>query len=303
MSSAGALLGIFLGAGVLLTLAGLLALRPPRLADRLMRPSMRMAPTSLGPLGSLIEISRPFIDALSRVLGRDSDRSVTLARQLRRAGRSADISRYRLEQVIWAAGGMLIGAAVIVVASARGQLPGPFLSLLILVLAGFVGVLLNGRKLASEVRRRGQRMSDQLPAAAELLAFAVSAGESPIAALDRVSTHMSGDLADDLSDVVRSVRSGTPMVAALRGLGDISPSGEVARFVDGIAIATERGTPMAEVLRAQAADARAAARRQLLESAGRKEILMLVPVVFFILPIVVVIALFPGIHGLNLTVP
>jgi len=91
-------------------------------------------------------------------------------------------------------------------------------------------------------------------------------------------------------------------VGALRGLADSSPSLDVTRFVDGIAIATERGTPMAEVLRAQAADARAAARRQLLESAGRKEILMLVPVVFFILPIVVIIALFPGIHGLKLTV-
>jgi len=88
----------------------------------------------------------------------------------------------------------------------------------------------------------------------------------------------------------------------LRDLGDSSPSADVSRFVEAIAIASERGTPMADVLRAQAADARASSRRQLLESAGRKEILMLVPVVFFILPIVVVIALFPGIHGLDLTV-
>jgi len=303
MSGAGALLGILVGTGVLLTVAGVLALRPPRLVDRLTRPSLRVAPASLGPVGSLMEIARPLTDALSRVLGRDSDRATSLARQLRRAGRSADVARYRLEQMLWAAGGMLVGAVLIVLASARGQVPTPLLSLLILVLAGCAGGLVHGRKLASEVRRRGQRMSDQLPAAAELLAFAVSAGESPIAALDRVSTHVSGDLADDLSDVVRSVRSGAPLVSALRDLGDVSPSGEVTRFVDGIAIATERGTPMAEVLRAQAADARSAAQRQLLESAGRKEILMLVPVVFFILPIVVVIALFPGIHGLNLTVP
>ena len=39
-----------------------------------------------------------------------------------------------------------------------------------------------------------------------------------------------------------------------------------------------------------------------MEKAGRKEVLMLVPVVFFILPIVVVIALYPGLHGLQLTV-
>jgi tight adherence protein C len=85
-------------------------------------------------------------------------------------------------------------------------------------------------------------------------------------------------------------------------MSDGVPSLEASRFADGIAVATERGTPMAEVLRAQAADARAAGRRRLLEKAGRKEVLMLVPVVFFILPIVVVIALYPGLHGLQLTV-
>ena len=38
----------------------------------------------------------------------------------------------------------------------------------------------------------------------------------------------------------------------------------------------ERGTPLAEVLRAQAADVREAGKRQLLESGGRKEIAMMV---------------------------
>ena len=85
-------------------------------------------------------------------------------------------------------------------------------------------------------------------------------------------------------------------------MAEAVPSLEASRFPDGIAVATERGTPMADVLRAQAADARASGRRRLLEKAGKKEVLMLVPVVFFILPIVVIIALYPGIHGLQLTV-
>src|SRR3954471_6393334 len=40
----------------------------------------------------------------------------------------------------------------------------------------------------------------------------------------------------------------------------------------------EQGTPLAEVLRAQAADVREAGRRRLLEAGGRKEIAMMVPV-------------------------
>lgn len=54
------------------------------------------------------------------------------------------------------------------------------------------------------------------------------------------------------------------------------------------------------MLRAQAVDARDAGRRQLLEAGGRKEIAMMVPVVFLILPVTVVFAFYPGIVGLSL---
>jgi tight adherence protein C len=55
------------------------------------------------------------------------------------------------------------------------------------------------------------------------------------------------------------------------------------------------------VLRAQAVDVREAGKRGLLESGGRKEIGMMVPVVFLVLPVTVVFALFPGIVGLSVT--
>jgi tight adherence protein C len=61
----------------------------------------------------------------------------------------------------------------------------------------------------------------------------------------------------------------------------------------------ERGTPLAEVLRAQAADVREQRKRQLIETGGRKEVLMLVPVVFLILPVVVLFALYPGYFSLT----
>ena len=51
---------------------------------------------------------------------------------------------------------------------------------------------------------------------------------------------------------------------------------------------------LAEVLRAQAADVREAGKRRLLEAGGRKEIAMMVPVVFLVLPVTVLFALFPG---------
>jgi len=64
--------------------------------------------------------------------------------------------------------------------------------------------------------------------------------------------------------------------------------------------ALDRGTPIVEVLRAQAQDSRDEAKRQLLELAGKKEVAMLVPVVFLILPITIAFAIFPGILVLQM---
>ena len=77
----------------------------------------------------------------------------------------------------------------------------------------------------------------------------------------------------------------------------------VARFAEGMAVAIERGTPLAGVLHAQAADVREAGRRALIESGARKEILMMVPVVFLVLPVTVVFAFWPGVVGLHLVTP
>jgi tight adherence protein C len=77
----------------------------------------------------------------------------------------------------------------------------------------------------------------------------------------------------------------------------------MARFVDAVCTGIERGAPLSDVLRAQADDARDARRRQLLELGGQKEVWMLVPVVFLIMPVVVLFALYPGLVSLNLLVP
>ena len=77
----------------------------------------------------------------------------------------------------------------------------------------------------------------------------------------------------------------------------------VSRFAEGIAIAVERGTPLADVLHAQAADVREAGRAALIEAGARKEVLMMVPVVFLVLPVTVVFAFWPGLVGLRLVTP
>ena len=101
-----------------------------------------------------------------------------------------------------------------------------------------------------------------------------------------------------VSDELRAL-----LARAFDGLAATTGLPLVARFATGISVAIERGTPLADVLHAQAADVREAGRRLLIETAARKEIAMMAPVVFFVLPVTILFAFYPGVLGLRLTTP
>jgi len=100
--------------------------------------------------------------------------------------------------------------------------------------------------------------------------------------------------------VLAQTRAGSGLVTALQDFSSRTDVIPLGRFVDGIIVAIERGTPLAEVLRAQAQDVRDHDKRVLMEIAGKKEIAMLIPVVFFVLPLSVVFAVFPGLAVLDM---
>ncbi len=176
-------------------------------------------------------------------------------------------------------------------------------SLLLCALAFASGVLLRENRLTAQAVSRERRILTEFPTVAELLALAVTAGESPVAALTRVVERSRGELSAELSRVLAEIRTGVPVGRAFDALAARTGLPLVARFAEGIAVAVERGTPLANVLHAQAADVREAGRRELIETAARKEVFMMVPVVFLVLPITVMFAFWPGLIGLSLTTP
>lgn len=196
----------------------------------------------------------------------------------------------------WLAVGAAVGSTCGLVLTTGGA------SVLLVAVLGAVGAVAGvwgcAQRRAHLARRWRTDVDAELPAVADLLSFSVTAGESLVSGLDRVATTLHGPLAVQLHQAGEQMRSGASVEVALR-----SVSGGVAsfeRFIDAVVVALERGTPLADVLRAQADDVRAARRRTLLEMAGRRDVLMLVPVVFLILPTVVLIALFPAAQALRL---
>jgi tight adherence protein C len=154
--------------------------------------------------------------------------------------------------------------------------------------------------LSRRVRRREDRLLAELPTVSELLALAVAAGEGALGALERVAGSARGELASEIGRALADARSGTPLTSALERMAGRTGLVALARFAEAIAVAVDRGTPLADVLRAQASDVREASRRALMEAGGRKEIAMMVPVVFLVLPITVVFAVFPGLSALRI---
>ena len=249
------------------------------------------------PFPTLARLAAPLIAGAAGVLERLGSTTSSVARRLTQAGRTASVEQFRLEQLGWAAVGTAVGLVIALAGVARGT--NPVAALMLVVVAATTGAILRDYELSHAARSRQADLLQELPDFAEMTALAVAAGESPLAALERVSRMSSGALSAEVSDLVARTRTGTSLTAALTALSASASSTELARFADSIVVATDRGTPLAEVLRAQARDIRENSRQRLMEVGGSKEILMMVPVVFLILPVTVVFALFPGLAVLE----
>jgi tight adherence protein C len=220
----------------------------------------------------------------------------SVARRLGRMGVSAPITQdqFRREQLRWSGLALAVGALVVVWFQ-----PGLMRSLILLIVSAISGAVLRDRYLTTQVKKHEARISAHFPQAAELLALAVSAGESPIAALDRLVARGKGPLIAEFDSAINLMKAGVPLVVALDEIAHQSGVPALRRFIDGVIVTLERGTPIAETLRMQANDVREEHRRSLLETSGRAEIAMMIPIVFLIMPITVLFALWPSITTLS----
>jgi tight adherence protein C len=306
----GALLGALAAAGVLLVAARVMVIRKPQLAVRVLpyirdlpqvgrTPALRPAPSA--PTSAAVGVFGPFLRSAAQGVEKVLGGATSVRRRLDRAGIDKTVQEFRIEQVVWGLVGFAAAAAYGLLRT-LGEGAGVVSSLLLCGIGFAVGVMARDNHLSGQVKQRERRILQEFPTIAELLSLAVAAGEGPVAALDRVCRRSQGDLSADLERVLAAVRTGEPVGIAFDGLASRTGVPVVARFAQGVAVAVERGTPLADVLHAQAADVREASRRELIETAARKEVFMMVPVVFLVLPVTVLFAFFPGVIGLSLTI-
>ena len=172
---------------------------------------------------------------------------------------------------------------------------------LLLSVVSAAGVVLAMEKNLSS--RCSKRMSDierEFPALIEMLTLAVGAGESPISALRLISTRATGYLSLEFARAIEDIERGISLSSALDSMSRRVNSTEIRRFVDSLIISISRGTSLVETLTHSVNESRNQERVRLLTAAGKSEVSMMIPVVFLILPISILFALFPSITNLNL---
>lgn len=298
-------LGLATGLSLTFLVLALPFMRRPRLEDRI-GPYLRTtqvaedkyhltAPTETG-FGGLFH---HFLLRCVRWVSSRMTTDASVTARLSRLGSAWSVDSFRARQVLLIVAGLVAGAtlcAVIIVV--RGF--NPFVCIVLIVLGGISGHFLNDWLLTQAVKKREERILAEFPTIAELLALSITAGEGTVDALNRVCHTATGELSDELNIALAQARTGTSLVDALDSMARRTGIQSLIQFVDGLAIALARGTPLSDVLRAQAADVREEGRRKLMELSGKKEVGMLVPVVLFVLPITVLFAVYPSLTVLKL---
>ena len=275
-----------------LTRPRVVAERDRRLAIQRVRSAAAAATVDSEERRSLLTIVAAPLARVHRTLWRrQSDHDITTA--LARAG----VSR-RLTPELFMAGrvaatglGVLVGFTL---AHGIGRI------LLALVFAA-AGILFPGFFLSKAATRRAERIGAELPHFVDQLALVIEAGMSFDAAITYLADANEGALADEMKRVLTELRVGESRKSAIRNFAVRVGSDDAMGFANAVLASDQLGSPLSEILRAQASDLRHRRQTYAEERAQKAPVKMLLPMAIFILPVMFVLILGPaflGSHGL-----
>jgi tight adherence protein C len=148
-------------------------------------------------------------------------------------------------------------------------------------------------------KREREMVESEFPLIVELFAILIGGGMSPSTALARISERGDGQFISLLKPLVDEMRSGLNLAQALDILNRKVDSTIIRRFCDSLAISIERGSSLIDVVGRQVQEVRQAQKISISDRASKAEIALMVPIVFLILPISILFALWPSYYSLG----
>ncbi len=154
-------------------------------------------------------------------------------------------------------------------------------------------------QVRSETSSKLERALFELPEIIDLLVVSLRAGNGIYRSFATVIPRSDGALANELTKALKAVEFGAAFGTEIKQVSKALPHPQVSEFVRKVALSLERGTPLAQMLSEQGVSVREEIKSRLLKQAGRNETRMLIPLVFLILPITVLFAIYPSLELLN----
>lgn len=171
---------------------------------------------------------------------------------------------------------------------------------LLIFVAGLMGfVLYLGKSNKKVVDQLSKELEDEIGTQIQLLTILISSGMSPARSISVLSNSANSVSSRALKRVVQDVESGYSLIEALDRLKTAYPSTSLRRFVTTLILGIERGSALTPILTAQVRDSRTAHKNEIMRRAGKAEIGLMIPVVFLILPISILFALWPSYQQLG----
>lgn len=151
-----------------------------------------------------------------------------------------------------------------------------------------------------EPKKRLQQVLFELPDFLELFSVALSSGETIHSSLRRVVPRVGGLLGNELSAALRAIDFGSDIESEFNLLAQRLPQQQLVETCKKVVISLRRGTPLALMLAQQADSVRQEVVNEFTKRAGKNETRMLIPLVFLILPVTILFAIYPSLQILNI---
>lgn len=171
-------------------------------------------------------------------------------------------------------------------------------TLLLALCPAVFGFFLVSKILAVKIRHRKERLDKALPDILDLFVISMEAGLSLTATLNRVVEETRGiyeEFSEELQTVVQELRAGIPWEEAFDNLGKRTEVPSIRSMVGLMIQSNKLGASIGDALRHHAEFIR---HQRLLiaeEKAAKLPIKMIFPLIFFIMPVMLIVAAGPGI--------
>jgi tight adherence protein C len=224
----------------------------------------------------------------------DDDRRRRIRAELNSAGYyRTSVTRYVGYRVLCAVGlPALLLVLTIVLGSFSVQ---ALIVVLVVALAGFMApsIYLERRAVI-----RVRKIDYEIPELVDLLVTTVEAGVGFLAALQLAARRVREPLGQELRVTLREQGMGRTLDEALRNLGARTSSGNLRMFVQAVLQGETLGVSIGKILRDLAVDMRKARRQMAEERAQKAPIKLLFPLVFLILPAMMLVLLGPAMYDI-----